>query len=189
MRESDASVLRDRILSRPSINSFVATLRGSTTGGLSNTLDRQNRSVDTIYMTNKLDSSDRGESLGDKRRKRAYLKEFAPAMTLYVIAIFTASAIGRDTTAKKALFVSATYIPILMIVVAIVRHIRRQDEFERLMTYRGMSIGFGVAMLTSVFFALMSSAGVAFDAAWAGWIPFMTGMTTWGIFAGRHLTK
>ncbi len=140
-------------------------------------------------MTNKLDSSDKGVSLGDKRRKRAYLKEFAPAMALYVIAIFTASAIGRDTAAKKALFVGATFIPILLVVIAVVRHVRRLDEFERLMTYRGMSIGFGVAMVTSVFFALMSSAGVKFDAGWAGWVPFMTGMTTWGIFAGRHLTK
>jgi hypothetical protein len=140
-------------------------------------------------MTNKLDSDDKGVSLGDKRRKRAYLKEFGPAMALYTIAIFSAAAIGRDTTAKKAFFVTATFLPVLLSAWAIIRQLRRQDEFERLMAYRAMSIAFGVTMLTSVFLALMTSADVKVSSDLAAWAPFMTGMTTWGLISGWQLRQ
>jgi hypothetical protein len=58
-------------------------------------------------MTKKLDSSDVGVSVGDQRRKRAYLREFAPAMVLYVVAVFVSVTIGRDTAAKKTLLVNS----------------------------------------------------------------------------------
>jgi hypothetical protein len=140
-------------------------------------------------MTKKLDSSDVGVSLGDRRRQRAYLKEFAPAMALYVVAVFVTATIGVDTVAKQALFVSATFVPALMQVAVIVRHLKRLDEFERVVTYRAMAISFGVAMVVSIFIALLASAGVEVNSKVAGWAPFMTGMTTWGVLSARHLAS
>lgn len=138
-------------------------------------------------MTNKLDRLDRGSSLGDKQRKRAYLREFVPAMVLYIMAIGATSAIGRDTTPKKVLFLCATFVPVLLVAIAIFRHIRRLDDFEKLMIFRAMAIGFGLAMVTSIFFALASSAGLEFNPDLSAWAPFMIGMTAWGVLAAQHL--
>jgi hypothetical protein len=158
---------------------------------LSNILDRQIVAIHTQCMTNKLYSSDAdaGVSLGDRSRKRAYLREFLPVMVLYVIAVVVTVTIGRDTNAKKTIFVVATFIPILMGVVVIVRHLKRLDEFERIVTYRAMAVSFGVAMVVSVFIALFASSGLHVDSKIAAWAPFMVGMSTWGVLSARHLSS
>jgi hypothetical protein len=91
--------------------------------------------------------------------------------------------------AKQALFVSATFVPALMQVAVIVRHLKRLDEFERVVTYRAMAISFGVAMVVSIFIALLASAGVEVNSKVAGWAPFIAGMTTWGVLSARHLAS
>jgi hypothetical protein len=140
-------------------------------------------------MTNKLYSTDAGVSLGDRNRKRAYLREFIPVVALYVVAVGVTVTIGIDTNAKKAIFVVATFIPILMGVVVIVRHLKRLDEFERIVTYRALAISFGFAMVAAVFIALLASSGLNLNSKIAAWAPFMVGMSTWGVLSARHLSS
>jgi hypothetical protein len=134
----------------------------------------------TLHMTKKLDTTETGSSLGDKRRTRAYLKEFGPAMILYVVAIFGTSALGTDTTAKKVIFLAATTVPLLLATVAVVRQVGRSDEYQRLIAYRSMAIAFAVTMVTSVFIALITSAGFTVNPRLTSWVPFLVGMFTWG---------
>jgi heme/copper-type cytochrome/quinol oxidase subunit 4 len=140
-------------------------------------------------MTKKLDSSDVGVSVGDRNRKRAYLREFIPAVALYVIAVVVTVTVGVDSNVKKAVFVVATFVPILMGVVAIARHLKRLDEFERTVTYRAMAVAFGAAMIVSVFIALLASSGLQIDGKVAAWAPFMVGMSTWAVLSVRHLSS
>jgi heme/copper-type cytochrome/quinol oxidase subunit 4 len=141
------------------------------------------------FMTKKLDSSDVGVSVGDRNRKRAYLREFIPAVALYVIAVVVTVTLGVDSNVKKAVFVVATFVPILMGVVAIARHLKRLDEFERTVTYRAMAVAFGAAMIVSVFIALLASSGLQIDSKVAAWAPFMVGMSTWAVLSVRHLSS
>ncbi len=55
------------------------------------------------------------------------------------------------------------------------------------MTYRAMSIGFGLAMVSSVFLALAKSAELDINTNVAAWAPFMIGMATWAIVAAQHV--
>jgi hypothetical protein len=139
-------------------------------------------------MTNKLDKQDRGVSLGEQRRNRAYYKEFGPAMAAYVVAVILGTTIGRDTPTKKVFFVVATFIPVLLGGLAIIRHIRRVDEFERLVTYQALAHSFGSAMVTSIFLALLTSADIHLPVQMVAWSPFIAGMTTWGFLSIRHST-
>jgi amino acid transporter len=134
-------------------------------------------------MTNKLDKHDRGVSLGEQRRNRAYYKEFGPAMAAYVCAVFAGVWIGNDTPWKRVFFVAITFVPVLLGCIAMVRHVRRIDEFERLQVYRAMAISFGIAMVVSIFLALMTSAGIKLSAELLAWTPFIAGMITWGALA------
>jgi hypothetical protein len=134
-------------------------------------------------MTNKLDKQDRGVSLGEQRRNRAYYKEFGPAMAAYVCAVFVGVLIGNETPWKRVLFVAITFVPVLVGCVAMVRHVRRVDEFERLQVYRAMAISFGFTMVTSILLALITSAGIRLPVELLAWVPFTVGMTIWGAIA------
>jgi hypothetical protein len=101
-------------------------------------------------------------------------------MFLYVVAIFGSSALGRDTTSKKVIFVVATTVPLVLATIAVVRHVRRSDEYQRLLTYRALAIAFAVTMVTSVVIALVTSAGFTVNPELTSWVPFLVGMFTWG---------
>jgi hypothetical protein len=138
-------------------------------------------------MTNKLDKAEKGEAKGDRVRAHAYLRDFVPAMLLYGVTMVIAGTIGNDTTWKKWFFVGINLLPIGLVVRAVVRSIRRSDEFERLTQFKGMAIGFGVTMVTSLICAFMASAEIQISALVAGWAPFMTGMLAWGLYVGPRL--
>jgi hypothetical protein len=130
-------------------------------------------------MTKKLDRQDTAPSAGDIRRKRAYFKEFVPAMVLYSLAVGVGTSLGPDTTAKKVFFMSATMGAALLGTWAIIRSLKRLDEYERAMTYQAMAISFGVAMIVALFIALAASARLGISKEVGSWAPFMSGMWTW----------
>jgi hypothetical protein len=134
-------------------------------------------------MTNRLDSEEVGFSRGDHLRKRSYLREFGPAMALYVGTIVVTTSLGVDRSWKQWLFVGLNMLPVLLMAWAILRHLRRLDEFERLKTMEAMTVGFGVAMVTALGCALTASAGIGISALVAAWAPFMAGMAAWGLLA------
>ncbi len=139
-------------------------------------------------MTNKLDKMEKGVAKGDRRRAYAYFRDFVPAMVLYVVTMLISVAVGNETTGKKWFFVGINLIPIALIVRAIVRAIRRADEFERLTQFKGMAVGFGAAMVTSLVCAFIASAEIRISAVVVGWAPFVAGMASWGVYVGQKLS-
>lgn len=72
-------------------------------------------------------------------------------------------------------------IPVVWIAVAMVLHVRRIDDYQRLLTLKGLSIGFAVAMLTSATLGFLQIAGLTFEGFGAGWIVFSAGMISWAV--------
>jgi hypothetical protein len=138
-------------------------------------------------MTNKLDKLEKGRSERDRRTSRLYLKEFGLAMGLYFVTIIGTGLLGNDREWKKWFFVVVNFIPVLLVVRAVWRSLQRADEFERLVQYKGFSLGFVAAMLTSLACAFAASIELAIPALAAGWAPFAMGMIAWGIYVGPRL--
>lgn len=159
---------------------------------MENTLDIPGNVKQAFHMTNKLDtetsqSHEAGRSKRDQRVSRKYLKEFGLSMALYIAAIFGSKTLDPTTTTARVIAVAICTIPVLLGPWAIVRAIKRGDEYEKLVQYRGLSIGFATGMITSLVCALSLSFDLGLPALVAGWAPFMAGMTAWGISVGRKV--
>jgi hypothetical protein len=68
-------------------------------------------------------------------------------------------------------------LPALLVVRAVVRHLRRIDEYQRGLLLQGMSVGFGVAMVTAVTMGFLGIAGLG--GVLTGWIVYGAGMLGW----------
>ena len=80
-------------------------------------------------------------------------------------------------------------IPALWIVRAVLRHVRRSDDYQRLLLLQGLAGGFAVAMIASVTMAFLEIAGL--HIAGTGWFIYGAGMLGWiltGAVAGRQCT-
>ncbi len=77
-------------------------------------------------------------------------------------------------------------VPALWIVVAVVRHGNRIDDYQRLLLLRGLAVGFAVAMIASVTVGFLGVAGLVLPA--AGWIIYGVGMLGW-LVAGAVAQK
>ncbi len=135
-------------------------------------------------MTSKLDSS-----AGDELRKREYNKEFAPTMIAYGLSSWAAAAWGNLDGDSPTRFLSAALplIPAVALVVVYVRHHRRLDDYQRLLQFKGLAMGFGVAMFASVVFGWMAMAGLEIPG--SHWYVFAAGMVAWSLgiwWAGRR---
>ncbi|WP_447155689.1 hypothetical protein [Nakamurella sp. GG22] len=111
-------------------------------------------------MTRNLDNADR--SNGDRARARAYLREFIPGMVAYgVVLILVISLGGLDGTAPSR-FVWAVLpaLPLLWVLVAVVRHLHRLDDYQQRLLLDGFAVGFGVAMTAAVTIGLLEAAGL-----------------------------
>ena len=132
-------------------------------------------------MTNDLDT--RAASVGDRRRTRAYLSEFAPGIAAYVLLLSAALLWGGFDGASPSRFVWAILpvLPMAWIAVAVLRHLRRLDEYQRIRTLGGLGAGFAVAMLASIALGILQSAGLELEG--SGFWIYALGMATWGISA------
>ena len=73
-------------------------------------------------------------------------------------------------------------VPVLWIVIALTRHIRRIDELQRGIAQLSLAIAFGAAMLIALTVAFLSTAGIAVS--FPEWWVFIGGMGVWGITIG-----
>ncbi len=126
-------------------------------------------------MTSSLDT----RSAGDRRRTRAYLVEFAIGMVAYVALLGLALAFAPAAAPGPArwLLALAPAIAIGWVAVAVVRHLRRIDERQRLQTLEGLSIGFVVAMLSAVALGLLEPFGLSVIG--GPWWIYGAGMLAW----------
>lgn len=127
-------------------------------------------------MTSDLDSS-----VGDRIRARAYLTEFGLAMAAYVVilaAVVTWGGLDGDAP-SRFVWALAPVLPAAWMLVAVLRHLSRLDEYQRGLLLRGLAVGFGAAMLASVTLGFLATAGWSPEA--TPWFVFGIGMGTWGV--------
>ncbi len=97
-------------------------------------------------MTNELDTA--GESRGDRERTRAYLREFLAAIGGYVLVLVVVLLWGGVGGHSAWRFVWAVLpaVPAAGVVWAVVRHVRRIDDYQRRVLLEGLAVGFALAM-------------------------------------------
>jgi hypothetical protein len=130
-------------------------------------------------MTSNLDS--RGRSEGDRARNRAYQREFWPGMVAYVVLLAGVIAWGGLDGHSPWRYVWALLpvLPAAWTVRVVLRHVRRVDEFQRLLLLQSLAGGFAVAMLTSLTLGFLAIAGLRPAA--TGWIVYGAGMLAWAV--------
>ena len=128
-------------------------------------------------MTSKLDSRDR--SSGDRSRTRAYLRDFLPGVVGYAVVLVPVLAWGHldGTSPLRFVWALLPVIPALWMVRAVLRHLDRVDDYQRLLLLKGLGVGFAVAMVASVTVGFLGAAGLVMPG--AGWVIYAAGMLGW----------
>ena len=128
-------------------------------------------------MTSKLDTKDR--SSGDRSRTRAYLRDFLPGVGGYAVVLVPVLAWGHldGTSPLRFVWALLPVIPALWIVRAVLRHLDRVDDYQRLLLLRVLGVGFAVAMVASVTVGFLGAAGLVLPD--AGWVIYAAGMLGW----------
>lgn len=128
-------------------------------------------------MTSDLDR--RQASAGDRARARAYYREFWPGMAGYVVVLAAVVTWGHleGDSAWRYVWSVLPVVPALWVVRALLRHVARVDDYQRLLMLRGFAGGFAVSMLAAVTIGMLGVAGLALPA--AGWVVYGAGMLGW----------
>ena len=132
-------------------------------------------------MTNDLDTT--APSAGDRARGRAYARDFWPGMAGYGIvlaAVLTWGGLDGDSP-WRALWALLPVVPALWIVRAVVRHVHRIDDYQRLLLLQSVGVGFAIAMIASLTVAFLDIAGL--DVPAPGWVVYGAGMLGWALCA------
>lgn len=133
-------------------------------------------------MTSHLDSAP--SSAGDRARARAYHRDFWPGMVGYAVVLAGVLVWGEldGDSPWRLLWAVLPVIPALWVVRAVLRHLRRIDDYQRRLLFQGLAIGFATAMITSMTVGFLGIAGLALPV--VGWITFGAGMLGWAAGAG-----
>jgi hypothetical protein len=138
-------------------------------------------------MTSRLDNV--GRSASDRAKARAYGREFWPAMAAYALVLAAALSWGGldGHTPWRFVWALAPVLPAAWIALVVLRHVRRVDEYQKLLLLQSLAVGFAVAMLAAITLGLLAAAGLRL--ADAPWIVCGAGMIGWaltGLCAGRR---
>lgn len=122
-----------------------------------------------------------GRTRAERRAGWRYTWEFAVGVVLYLLLFLVLPPIvsAEPGSALALVIALLPLLPALWIAVAVARHVRRVDEFQRGLVLRSCAVGFSVAMLLAVAVALVGGAGI--DTRHSEWIVFLGGMSAWGI--------
>lgn len=130
-------------------------------------------------MTRDLDTQD--ASRGDRTRSRAYFREFLPGMVGYGVVLVIVLLFGDLDGRSPWRFAWAVLpvLPLLWVLRAVARHLRRVDEYQRRQLLSQLGIGFAVAMVAAVTAGFLGVAGL--DMRFGGWVVFAAGMMGWAL--------
>ena len=117
----------------------------------------------------------------ERDQRSAYRREFLPSIIGYGVVLAVSLSLVDDDidTIGEWILVMLPVVPALWGVRAIVRHLRRVDEYQRMLQLEAMAAGFGVSMVVSLTLGFVGVAGTATVA--AGWIVYSAGMVTWAV--------
>lgn len=115
------------------------------------------------------------------RQRSGYLRDFVPAVVGYVVLLpITLTLVGEEvSTVGEWALVMLPVLPALWGVRAVVRQLRRLDEYQRLVQLESMAAGFGVAMVAAITLGFVGAGGAATVA--GGWYVYGAGMVAWGV--------
>lgn len=138
-------------------------------------------------MTSHLDNAAR--SAGDRARARAYSRDFWPSLVAYAVVLVGVLGWGHldGHSSWRYVWALLPVVPALWTVRAVVRHVHRIDDYQRLLLLQGLALGFAIAMITSLTVGFLGSAGLGLPAAAAGWVIYGAGMLGW--FLGAAIAK
>lgn len=124
-----------------------------------------------------------GMTATEARQRTAYLRDMLPAILGYAVVLAVVLNLVDDEidTIGEWLLLALPLVPALWGVRAVLRHLRRVDEYQRLLQLEAMTAGFGVAMVASLTIGFVGVGGVA--TVWAGWVVYGAGMLTWAVVA------
>ena len=127
-------------------------------------------------------------SAGDRARARAYQWDFWPGMIGYGVVLTAVLLWGHldGPSPWRFLWAVLPVVPALWIVRAVLRHVHRVDDYQRLLLVPGLGVGFAIAMIASVTTGFLGIAGLPMQA--AGWIIYGAGMLGW-LVASRLLQQ
>lgn len=77
----------------------------------------------------------------------------------------------------------APVIPAPWLVVAVLRHVHRLDEYQRLLLLESLAVGFAAAMLAAITLGFLANAGLRFTD--APWLVLAAGTLGWGLTSLR----
>lgn len=119
----------------------------------------------------------------EQLQRTAYLRDLVPAIAGYAIVLTLAlSLVGDEVdSVGEWVLLMLPVVPALWGIRAVVRHLRRIDEYQRFLQLEAMAAGFGVAMVTAITLGFVGVGGAATRA--AGWIVYGAGMGTWALVA------
>lgn len=132
-------------------------------------------------MTSLLDSS---SSSGDRARGWAYQRDFWPGMVGYAVVLTLVLSLGGldGSSGWRYVWAVLPVLPALWVVRAVLRHVARLDDYQRLLLLQSLAAGFAVAMVAALTVGFLGTAGLDVQA--GGWVVFGTGMAGWAVAAG-----
>src|SRR4051794_18412533 len=101
------------------------------------------------------------ETTLEGRQRSAYRRDFLPSIIGYVVLLAGSIALVGDSvdSVGEWVLVMLPVVPALWGVRAIVRHLRRVDEYQRMLQLEAMATGFCVAMITAITLGFVGVAG------------------------------
>lgn len=125
---------------------------------------------------------------GDRVRARAYFRDFWPGIVGYVLVLSAVLAWGDlgGHSGWRYLWALLPVVPAGWVVRAVVRHVRRIDDYQRRLLFEALGVAFGVTMIASVTVGFLGIAGLTLSASVAGWLIYSAGMLTWLVVANRN---
>ena len=97
----------------------------------------------------------------EREAARLYKREFWSAMTAYVLILFAANYVGKrmDEGVLRTLVLVSPMIGFMLAVWAVARHIRRIDEYMRMLVREGLAIAAAVTAGLSFTYGFLEGAG------------------------------
>jgi hypothetical protein len=138
-------------------------------------------------VTSRLDNRESSE--GDRARNRAYHREFWPGIVVYVLVTVVVTRWGGldGSSPWRFVWALAPVVPAAWIVRAVLRHVRRVDEYQKLLQLQSLAVGFAVAMLAAITLGFLATAGLRLES--APWILYGAGMLGWAVTGTREARR
>ncbi len=129
-------------------------------------------------MTSSLDTS---SSTGDRARGWAYQRDFWPGIVGYAVVLSLVLTLGGldGTSGWRYVWAVLPVVPALWVVRAVLRHVGRVDDYQRLLLLQGLGTGFAVAMIAALTVGFLGIAGL--DVRAGGWFVYGAGMLGWAL--------